>query len=213
MFTGLVEEIGRLRRIELAAGGARLEVEGPLVVADARAGDSIAVNGVCLTVTACDAGAFTADAMAETLNRTALGALAPGAAVNLERALPANGRLGGHIVQGHVDAVGRLLARVPGAAWETLSFAVPPAIARYIALKGSIAVDGVSLTVTAAEEAGVAVGLIPATLAGTALGALAPGAPVNIEVDVLAKYVERLLAAAPPAPANHTETDTDTEGA
>ncbi|MCC2317462.1 riboflavin synthase [Cellulomonas chengniuliangii] len=198
MFTGIVEEVGAVVMIEAAAGqgDARLAVEGPLVASDAALGDSICVAGVCLTVTGLPGdGTFTADVMPETLRRTALGDLAAGSPVNLERALRADARLGGHIVQGHVDGVAVLRSRTPGPRWDDLVFEVGPELARYIAEKGSVAVSGVSLTVTQVSQDSFGVSLIPTTLAATTLGALAPGARVNVEVDVLAKYVERLLQA------------------
>lgn len=209
MFTGIVEETGRVRSLthpDATAADAVLVVEADVASRDAGLGDSIAVAGVCLTVTRLDAdGAFAVDVMPETLRRTSLGALRPGAAVNLERALPADGRLGGHVVQGHVDGTATLLARRPGPRWDELTFALPAALAPYVATKGSVTLDGVSLTVAAVDaaaggEAGgeggetFTVCLVPTTLERTTLGALAPGDAVNVEVDVLAKYVERLLA-------------------
>ena len=200
MFTGIVEELGEVLRVDRAGDSARLTVRGPLVTTDVRHGDSIAVNGACLTVAGAADGSFTADVMRETLDRTTLGALAPGDPVNLERAVPVDGRLGGHVVQGHVDGVARVAARVPGERWEAVRFDVPPGLARYVAEKGSVAVDGVSLTVTAVsdgpEGASFTVGLIPTTLDTTTLGRAQPGTRVNVEVDVLAKYVERLLGGA-----------------
>lgn len=195
MFTGIVEELGTVRSIELADGGtdAVLTVEGPLAASDARLGDSIAVDGVCLTVTGVDGDAFTAEVMPETLRRSTLGRLATGSRVNLERALPAGGRLGGHVVQGHVDGVATLVSRTPGPRWDDLAFGAPAALTRYVAEKGSIALSGVSLTVTWVSDDGFGVSLIPTTLAATTLGGLVPGDPVNVEVDVLAKYVERML--------------------
>ncbi|SDQ77092.1 riboflavin synthase [Quadrisphaera sp. DSM 44207] len=198
MFTGIVEELGQVVAVEAGRDSARVVLRGPLVTSDAGHGDSICVNGACLTVTSWGEGEFTADVMAETLQRTTLGGLRPGDRVNLERAVPAGGRLGGHVVQGHVDGVGRVLDRTPGDAWETVRFALPRALGRYVAEKGSIALDGVSLTVVAVEDADeetsvVTVGLIPTTLAATTVGRAAPGTPVNVEVDVVAKYVERLL--------------------
>ncbi|MGC4807368.1 riboflavin synthase [Micromonospora sp. DT233] len=200
MFTGIVEELGEVVAVtETAADSALLALRGPLVTTDARHGDSIAVNGVCLTVVGVDGGVFTADVMGETLRRSALGALRPGAPVNLERAAALNSRLGGHIVQGHVDGVGEVLSREPAPQWETVRFRLPAALARYVVEKGSITVDGVSLTVADVGPDWFAVGLIPTTLALTTLGARAVGDPVNLEVDVLAKYVERLLADRLPA--------------
>ena len=198
MFTGIVEEIGAVTALELRTGeeaDARLTVRGPLVAADASVGDSISGNGVCLTVTDLPGdGTFSVDVMPESLRRTALGELAVGSSVNLERALRVDARLGGHVVQGHVDGVGVIRSRAAGPRWDDLEVDVPPEIARYIAEKGSVAVSGVSLTVTHVHETGFGISLIPTTLAATTLGLLAPGAQVNIEVDVLAKYVERLLA-------------------
>ena len=198
MFTGIVEELGELVGLESHGDSAVISIRGPLVAAGARHGDSIAVNGVCLTVVSTDEITFVADVMAETLKRSVLGALLPGAKVNLERPVPVGGRLGGHIVQGHVDGTGVILARTPGDAWELVRLGLPVELGRYVAEKGSIAVDGVSLTVVATgTESGSAwfeVGLIPATLAATTLGLKGPGEPVNLEVDVLAKYVEKLLA-------------------
>jgi len=172
-----------------------LTVRGRTVTADSRHGDSISVNGVCLTVVDPDGshdGTFTVELVPETLKRSSLSAVSGGARVNLERALPANGRLGGHIVQGHVDGVATLLSRTPGERSDELSFSLGPDLARYVVEKGSIAVDGVSLTVAAVAADAFTVALIPTTLAGTTLGFRAPGDTVNIEVDVVAKYVERL---------------------
>jgi len=194
MFTGIVEELGEVVALERGGGAsARLAVRGPVVTAGAAAGDSIAVNGVCLTVTGLSGDVFTADVMKETLDRSSLGALEPGSPVNLERAVPAGGRLGGHIVQGHVDGVGTVLSREPGDNWEIVRFSFPPALSRYVVEKGSIAVDGVSLTVVEAAGDSFTVSLIPTTLELTTLGRKRPGDPVNLEVDVIAKYVERLL--------------------
>jgi len=198
MFTGIVEEIGTVEGVEHPAGPGGdvvLRVRGPIVTSDAALGDSIAVSGVCLTVTALDGESFSADVMPESLRRTSLGALSPGAQVNLERALLPTTRMGGHIVQGHVDGVATLRRRDPGPRWDTLLFDLPADLARYVALKGSITVDGVSLTVSALDDDGFGVSLVPTTLAGTTLGAREVGDTVNIEVDVLAKHVERLLGA------------------
>ncbi|MBB5935530.1 riboflavin synthase [Streptomyces zagrosensis] len=206
MFTGIVEELGEIAAIEeqgealpatpgeSSARSARLCIRGPQVTADARHGDSIAVNGVCLTVVDVADGAFTADVMAETLLRSSLGALKPGSRVNLERPMELGGRLGGHLVQGHVDGTGVITERVPGAHWEVVTVALPPELARYVVDKGSITVDGISLTVVEAGADHFTVSLIPTTLALTTLGIKQVGDPVNLEVDVLAKYVERLLA-------------------
>ncbi|MFC5379730.1 riboflavin synthase [Aquipuribacter nitratireducens] len=191
MFTGIVEELGEVVALEQGAESARLTVRGPLVTSDAHHGDSIAVDGVCLTVVAVEAGSFTVDVMAETLRRTALAGLAPGRRVNLERALRADARLGGHVVQGHVDGVGHVVAREPGERWEVVRVALPEPLRRYVVEKGSIAVDGTSLTVSAVLDDAFEVSLIPTTLAATTLGLRAVGDPVNLEVDVLAKYVEK----------------------
>ncbi|MFG3579589.1 riboflavin synthase [Micromonospora chersina] len=195
MFTGIVEELGEIvRTTDTGGDSALVAVRGPLVTSDARHGDSIAVNGVCLTVVdVSDGGIFTADVMGETLRRTALGALRPGDPVNLERAAALNSRLGGHLVQGHVDGVGEVLSREPAAQWETVRFRLPAGLSRYVVEKGSITVDGISLTVAGVGDDWFSVGLIPTTLKLTTLGARGVGDPVNLEVDVLAKYVERLL--------------------
>jgi len=202
MFTGIVEELGEVIAVELLADAARLTVRGPGVTADARHGDSIAVNGVCLTVTDSADKTFTADVMAETLRHTSLGALAPGSPVNLERPVQLGGRLGGHLVQGHADGTGVILARTPGERWDVVRIAMPPGLARYIVHKGSVTVDGVSLTVSALGGPGAGpwfeVSLIPTTLEMTTLGRLQPGGEVNLEVDVIAKYVESLLDSARP---------------
>src|SRR6478752_4876987 len=193
MFTGIVEELGRVVALEHGADSARLTVSGPLVSSDAEHGASIAVNGVCLTVVEHGGGEFTVDVMAETLRRSSLGALVPGARVNLERAMPANGRFGGHVVQGHVDGTATITARTPGDRWETVDFTLPPGLAAYVVEKGSITVDGVSLTVAHVGDDTFGVSLIPTTLELTTLGHKGVGDVVNLEVDVIAKYVERLL--------------------
>jgi len=198
MFTGIVEELGEIVAVERLADAARLTVRGPRVTEDARHGDSIAVNGVCLTVTDSDGKTFTADVMAETLHRTGLGALAPGSPVNLERPVQLGGRLGGHLVQGHADGTGVILSRTPGEHWDVVRIALPPGLARYVVHKGSVTVDGVSLTVSGlggadGPEPWFEVSLIPTTLELTTLGRLQPGSQVNLEVDVIAKYVESLL--------------------
>jgi len=202
MFTGIVEEMGRVRRIEPRAGGARIELDAHAVLTDAEPGASIAVNGCCLTVIELGDGWWAADAVSETLTRTALGALEPGDPVNLERPVRLADRLAGHLVQGHVDAVGRIAARerLPDGSTE-LRFSAAAAALRYVVEKGSVAIDGVSLTVTAVDRDGFAVAVIPHTLAVTTLGAKGPGDPVNVEVDVVAKYVERLVPASPTSPA------------
>jgi riboflavin synthase len=200
MFTGIVEELGQVVRLDRADESARITVHGPLVTQDAGPGASIAVNGVCLTVVDLDqaAGNFAADVMPETLRRSSLATLAAGSVVNLERPVAAGGRLGGHVVQGHVDGTGLVLERLPGDRWELVRIELPAALARYVVEKGSIAVDGVSLTVSALDDKSFTVSLIPQTLSRTTLGRRAPGEPVNLEVDVLAKYVERLVATATP---------------
>jgi riboflavin synthase len=198
MFTGIVEELGEVVAVERLPDAARLTVRGPRVTAEACRGDSIAVNGVCLTVTDSSDKTFTADVMAETLRRTGLGALSPGSPVNLERPVELGGRLGGHLVQGHADGTGKILSRTPGEHWDVVRIATPPDLARYIVLKGSVTVDGVSLTVSALSAEWFEVSLIPTTLELTTLGRLQPGSQVNLEVDVIAKYVESLLASGPP---------------
>lgn len=194
MFTGIVEELGEIVDREELGDSARLIIRGPLVTGDARHGDSIAVNGVCLTVVeVAPEGWFSADVMGETLRRSSLAALTAGSPVNLERAAPVGGRLGGHIVQGHVDGTGEVLSRLPSEHWEVVRISLPPRISRYVVEKGSITVDGVSLTVSAVGDDWFEVSLIPTTLALTTLGRTAAGAIVNLEVDVIAKYVERLM--------------------
>jgi riboflavin synthase len=198
MFTGIVEELGELVRIDWHGEGAGLAVRGPLVASDARHGDSIAVSGVCLTVVRVEGTTFEVDVMKETFDRSALGTLAPGDPVNLERAATLETRLGGHVVQGHVDGVGRILARTPGDRWDDMRIALPPGLSRYVVEKGSITVDGVSLTVVSVTESpagddAFTVSLIPTTLGLTTLGRKAVGDLVNLEVDVIAKYVEKLV--------------------
>jgi len=195
MFTGIVEELGQVVRLEAGSESARITVRGPLVTSDAAHGASIAVNGICLTVVDRPApDTFTADVMLETLRRTSLAGLDAGTRVNLERPMPADGRFGGHIVQGHVDGVGTVLERTPGERWELVRIALPAELARYVVEKGSITVDGVSLTVASVGAQDFTVSLIPETLSRTTLGRRGVGEPVNLEVDVLAKYVERMLA-------------------
>ena len=204
MYTGIVEELGEVVGVQRLADAARITVRGPLVTSDAGNGDSLNINGVCLTVTGTQGedGTFTADVMLETLNRSSLGDLRPGSPVNLERPMRLDGRLGGHLVQGHVDGTGTVVSRRPGSNWDVVRIELPPSLARYVVEKGSIGVDGVSLTVTATGEdppgrSGLAwfeVSLIPETLQRTTLGRKQPGDPVNLEVDVIAKYVEKLLA-------------------
>jgi riboflavin synthase len=194
MFTGIVEELGTVEALERQSDAVRLTVRAATVLEDAGLGDSIAVNGCCLTVTERTESTWTADVMAETLDKTGLGALAPGDRVNLERAVTAGTRLGGHIVQGHVDGVGTVVRRTPSEHWEVVEISLPAALSRYLVDKGSVTVDGVSLTVVDAGTASFTVSLIPETLARTTLGFRSPGDRVNLEVDVIAKYVARLLA-------------------
>jgi len=206
MFTGIVEELGEVVAVDDLGDAARLTVRGPQVTGGVANGASIAVNGVCLTVSSHTADAFTADVMRETLSRSSLGALAPGAAVNLERSVRLADRLGGHLVQGHVDGTGTIAARTPADHWDVVRIALPPGspgLARYVVEKGSIAVDGISLTVVSVADTGETgadkdagwfeVSLIPETLKRTTLGLKQPGETVNLEVDVIAKYVEKLI--------------------
>lgn len=193
MFTGLVEEIGTVEGLIQLDDAVRIAVHAPKVTADAAPGDSIAVDGVCLTLVGNDGGVFTADVMRETLEHSRLGSYAPGARVNLERALAAGQRMGGHIVQGHVDGVGEVVSRTPSAHWEVVRFTLPGRLERYVVEKGSIAVNGTSLTVSAVGEGFFEVSLIPTTLRETTAGGLAPGDPVNLEVDIVAKYVEKMV--------------------
>ncbi|MFJ5291941.1 riboflavin synthase [Streptomyces sp. NPDC088348] len=195
MFTGIVEELGEVTAVENLGDASRFRLRGPVVTEDAKHGDSIAVNGVCLTVVDSGGGEFTADVMAETLNRSSLGALAAGSRVNLERPMALGGRLGGHLVQGHVDGTGTVVERRPSDHWEIVKISLPADLSRYVVEKGSITVDGVSLTVVDAGPDYFTISLIPTTLAMTTLGIKQAGDPVNLEVDVLAKYVERLLGA------------------
>ncbi len=198
MFTGIVEELGEVVSVDDLGDSVRLSVRADRVTADAEHGDSIAVNGCCLTVVDNHGVVFTADVMKESLDKTSIGALGVGSRVNLERAVQTHTRLGGHIVQGHVDAVGTVLERIPSEHWEVVRIGLPARLSRYVAEKGSITVDGVSLTVVeiddSRQEPSFTVSLIPTTLEMTTLGSRAVGDPVNLEVDVLAKYVERLLA-------------------
>ena len=197
MFTGIVEELGEVVTLDQLDDAARLRIRGPVVVADSRHGDSIAVNGVCLTVVTTDADTFVADVMAETLRRSSLGRLEPGSLVNLERPVTLSTRLGGHLVQGHVDAVATITSRQPSEHWDVVTLTLPPGVARYVVGKGSITVDGVSLTVVEVgdDDGWFSVSLIPTTLELTTLGRKAVGDTVNLEVDVVAKYVERLVLA------------------
>jgi riboflavin synthase len=194
MFTGIVEELGTVRAVTPNEGGARLEIEAKEVLSDVTLGASIAVNGCCLTVVDFGDGWWAADAVIETLQRTNLGTLRAGDGVNLERPVRLADRLGGHLVQGHVDAVGTLRERVPQADGSVMMrFDAPASLMRYVVHKGSITVDGISLTIAAVDADGFSIAVIPHTQAITTLGAHAPGAPVNLEVDLIAKYVERLL--------------------
>ena len=196
MFTGIVEGTGTVAALAAAAdgSGARLEVEAPWLAGELRLGESVAVNGCCMTVAEPGAAGFAADLVAETLRRTALGGLAAGARVNLERPLALGGRLGGHLVQGHVDGVAKVLERTPVGGGEEVRVELPEDLERYVVEKGSIAVDGVSLTVAGVGPGWFAVALVPHTLEVTTLGDRRPGDPVQLEVDVVAKYVERLVA-------------------
>jgi len=194
MFTGIVEELGTVEAVEDQGDAIRLTIRAATVLEDAGLGDSIAVNGCCLTVAARTEDTWTADVMQETLDKTSLYGVAPGDRVNLERAVTVEKRLGGHIVQGHVDGVGTVVSRTPSEHWEVVEIAMPPALARYLVDKGSITVDGVSLTVVEAGDDRFTVSLIPETLARTTLGFRGTGDRVNLETDVIAKHVERLLA-------------------
>jgi riboflavin synthase len=193
MFTGIVEELGTVEALEDQGDAIRLTVRGPLVTGDAGLGDSICVNGCCLTVATREDGTFTADVMHETLAKTSLGALEPGTRVNLERAVTPSTRLGGHMVQGHVDGTGAVLRRTPSEHWEVVDISLPAELERYLVAKGSITVDGISLTVVDVAEDSFSVSLIPETLARTTLGFKQPGDVVNLEVDVIAKYVEKMV--------------------
>lgn len=198
MFTGIIEELGVVSAIEPLHEAVRLSIQGPEVAVGSKAGDSIAVNGVCLTVATNKRGVFTADVMLQTLANTALGGLQRGSKVNLERAVTPATRLGGHIVQGHVDGTAEIISRTPSEHWELVTIALPTALDKYLVAKGSITVDGVSLTVAdldPGDPASFTVSLIPETLARTTLGFKQPGDVVNLEVDVIAKYVEKMVSA------------------
>jgi riboflavin synthase len=196
MFTGIVEELGRVAAIqELPDNAIRITIEGPIVLSDANLGDSICVNGVCLTVAEQAGDQFTADVMSETINRTTIGDLLAGSQVNLERPVTLATRLGGHLVQGHVDAVGEVTAREHSDNWDVVTITPPKDLLKYVVEKGSITIDGTSLTVSAVTDTTFSVSLIPATLDKTTLGIRQIGDRVNLEVDVLAKYVEKLVAA------------------
>lgn len=193
MFTGIVEEMGTIESIERLTDAIRMTITGPLVCTDAKPGDSISVNGCCLTVVGDPAGSFSADVMQETLDKTCLGELTPGDRVNLERAVTPATRLGGHIVQGHVDATGVILSRRPSENWEVVRVSVPEQISHYLVPKGSITVDGISLTVVDVAADSFSISLIPETLARTTLGFKQVDDVVNLEVDVIAKYVEKMV--------------------
>jgi riboflavin synthase len=195
MFTGIIETIGTVTAIDGGPNGKRLTLESDLVTSDLEVGDSIAVNGVCLTATTIEANRFTVDTIVETLDRTNLGSVDVGDSVNLERAMPASGRFDGHVVQGHVDGTGVITHRAPEGNGERWTVSAPPELLRYVAEKGSITVNGVSLTVAAVGETAFEIALIPHTLEVTAFGGASEGDAVNLEVDILAKYVERLLEA------------------
>jgi riboflavin synthase len=194
MFTGIVEELGTVARVEDQGDAVRLTIAASVVLEDVDPGDSIAVNGCCLTVVEHDHSGWTADVMQETLDKTSLRGVAVGDRVNLERAVTVDKRLGGHIVQGHVDGLGEVVRRTPSEHWEVVEIAVPAHLSRYLVDKGSVAVDGVSLTVVEAREDTFTVSLIPETLARTTLGSRRPGDHVNLETDVIAKHVEKLMA-------------------
>lgn len=196
MFTGIVESMGTITSVDESGAQARITISSPGFGEDLRHGESVAVSGVCLTVASQDGGSWVADVMRVTRETTTLGDAAAGRRVNLERALRADGRMGGHIVQGHVDGIATLVRRDSAAEWDDLTFSVPEEVARYVVTKGSICLDGVSLTVAALDGRDATVSLIPTTLADTTLGALAVGDRVNVEVDVLAKYVERFVGGA-----------------
>lgn len=211
MFTGLIEEVGTVAALERSGDSATLAISCTTVLEDARVGDSIAVNGCCLTVTTRSDDTFTCDMMGETLDRTALSDLAAGAPVNLERAMVAGARLGGHMVQGHVDGVSAIRMIRSHADWTTVTFDLPAALARYVVEKGSITVDGTSLTVMEVGPDSFSVGLIPHTMAVTTHGSRSVGDRVNVEVDVIAKYVERQLTAGATSP--YTRASSEPQGA
>lgn len=195
MFTGIVEELGKVKAIEVLPDAIRLTIEGPLVVSDVNRGDSISVSGACLTAVEHDATSFTADVMQETLKLTSLDGIKVGDPVNLERAMTAATRFGGHVVLGHVDGVGEVISREPSENWEWVRISVPKELMKYVVLKGSITLDGISLTVNELGDEWVGLSLIPETLSLTTLGSKKPGSKVNVEVDVMAKHIERLIEA------------------
>ena len=193
MFTGIVEELGKVKAIDVLPDAIRLTIEGPLVVSDVNRGDSISVSGACLTAVEHDATSFTADVMQETLKLTCLDGVKVGDPVNLERAMTAATRFGGHVVLGHVDGVGEVISREPSENWEWVRVSIPKELMKYVVLKGSITIDGISLTVNELGEDWIGLSLIPETLAVTTLGSKKPGSKVNVEVDVMAKHIERLI--------------------
>ena len=211
MFTGIIEELGEITAVERVADAARITVRGPLAVSDAAHGDSISVSGVCLTVIGQDTESFTADVMAETLAMSTLDDVQPGRRVNLERAAQVGDRLGGHIVQGHIDGTATVLSVEDGSAWRVVRLSLDPEHAPLVARKGSIAIDGVSLTVSEVgggrDDGWFEVSLIPETLAATTLGDRVPGDRVNIETDILARHVERMLALEPSLTERQTLTE------
>ena len=195
MFTGIVEELGHVKAIEIQPDALRITIEGPKVVSDVNRGDSISVSGACLTAVEHDANTFTADVMQETLRKTSLNGIQVGDPVNLERAMTAATRFGGHVVLGHVDGVGEVISREPSDNWEWVRVSIPKELMHYVVLKGSITIDGISLTVNELGDDWIGLSLIPETLAVTTLGSKKPGSKVNVEVDVMAKHIERLIEA------------------
>lgn len=195
MFTGIIEELGEVLAIEHLADSLRLTIKGPKVVSDVNRGDSISVSGTCLTAVEFDETSFTADVMQETLNKTSLAGIRVGSPVNLERAMTAATRFGGHVVQGHVDGVGEIVSRTPSENWELVRVRIPVELMKYVVLKGSITIDGVSLTVNEVGPDFITLSLIPETLRLTTLGSKQPGDKVNVEADIMAKHIERLLEA------------------
>ena len=195
MFTGIIEELGKVKSIEIQPDALRITIEGPLVVSDVKRGDSISVSGACLTAVEHDATSFTADVMQETLKLTSLDGIKVGDPVNLERAMTAATRFGGHVVLGHVDGVGEVISREPSENWEWVRVSIPKELMKYVVLKGSITIDGISLTVNEVGDDWIGLSLIPETLAVTTLGSKQPGSKVNVEVDVMAKHIERLIEA------------------
>jgi riboflavin synthase len=193
MFTGIVEELGRVKAIETLPDALRITIEGPKVVSDVNRGESISVSGACLTAVEHDATSFTADVMQETIRLTSLDGIKVGDPVNLERAMTAATRFGGHVVLGHVDGVGQVVSRTPSENWEWVRISIPKDLMKYVVLKGSITLDGISLTVNEVGDDWVGLSLIPETLAVTTLGFKQPGDKVNVEVDIMAKHIERLI--------------------